>query len=116
MEKTPKPIIAGSLSIFSGGVSLIGFIGLLIASIALGWTAVDVTGWLPGMNIALSILIILCVLLLFAGVLALQGGIYAVQRKKWGWALVGSICALIPTFVLGLAAIMLITLSKDEFE
>ena len=116
MEKTPKPIIAGSLIIFSGGVSLIGFIGLVIASIALGWTAADVTGWLPGMSIALSILIILCVLLLFAGVLALQGGIYAVQRKKWGWALVGSICALIPTFVLGLAAIMLITLSKDEFE
>ena len=116
MEKTPKPIIAGSLSMFSGGVSLIGFISLLIASIALGWTAADVTGWLPGMNIALSILIILCVLLLFTGVLALQGGIYAVQRKKWGWALVGSICALIPTFVLGLAAIMLITLSKDEFE
>jgi len=116
MEKTPKPIIAGSLSMFSGGVSLIGFIGLLIASIALGWTAADVTGWLPGMSIALSVLIILCVLSLFAGVLALQGGIYAVQRKKWGWALVGSICALVPTFVLGLAAIMLITLSKDEFE
>lgn len=116
MEKTPKPIIAGSLSMFSGGVSLIGFIGLLIASVALGWTAADVTGWLPGMNIALSVLIILCVLSLFAGVLALQGGIYAVQRKKWGWALVGSICALIPTFVFGLADIMLTTLSKDEFE
>ena len=116
MEETPKPIIAGSLSMFSGGVSLIGFIGLLIASIALGWTAADVTGWLPGMSIVLSVLIILCVLLLFAGVLVLQGGIYAVQRKKWGWALVGSLCALIPTFVLGLAAIMLITLSRDEFE
>lgn len=116
MEKTPKPIIAGSLIMFSGGVSLIGFIGLLIASIALGWTAADVTGWLPGMNIAMSILIILCVLFLVTGMLALLGGIYAVQRKKWGWALVGSICALVPTFVLGLAAIMLITLSKDEFE
>ena len=116
MEETPKPIIAGSLSIFSGGVSLIGFIGLLIASIALGWTAADVTGWLPGMNIAMSILIILCVLFLVTGMLALLGGIYAVQRKKWGLALFGSICALIPTFVLGLAAIILITLSKDEFE
>lgn len=116
MEKPPKPIIAGSLSMFSGGISLIGFIGLLIASIALGWIAADVTGWLPGMNIALSILIILCVFLLFIGVLALQGGIYAVQRKKWGLALVGSLCALIPTFVLGLAAIIVITLSKDEFK
>ena len=116
MEKTPKPIIAGSLSIFSGGVSLIGFIGLLIASIATGWTAADITGWLPEMSIALSVLIILTVLSLVTGILALLGGIYAVQRKKWGWALVGSICALIPTFVLGLAAIMLITLSKDEFE
>jgi formate hydrogenlyase subunit 3/multisubunit Na+/H+ antiporter MnhD subunit len=116
MEKTPMPIVAGSLTIVSGGLSLIIFIGLLISITALAWTAADVTGWLSGMSIALNVLIILAVFSLVFGLLALVGGIYAVQRKKWGWALTGSICALVPTFVFGLAAITLVAISKDEFE
>jgi len=116
MVKTPKPIIAGCLTIASGGLSLIGFIGSLISSIILAWVAVDITGWLTGMGIALNVLIILTVLSFVLGIFALVGGICAVQRKRWGWALTGSICALVPTFVLGLAAIILTALSRDEFE
>ena len=116
MKKTPMPIVAGSFTIASAGLSLIIFIGLLISSIILAWIAVDITGWLTGMGIALNVLIVLTVLSLFFGILALVGGIYAVQRKRWGWALTGSICALVPTFVLGLAAVILTVLSRDEFE
>lgn len=51
------------------------------------------------------------------GVLAVVGGIHALQRKKWGWALTGSIAALLPICVLvGIAAIILTAQSKNEFE
>lgn len=114
MEKTPMPIIAGILEIVSGVISLVGFIGLLIGSIAVGSEAAHFYGYEIG--IALAVLIILTLLSFIVGILALVGGIYAVQRKKWGWALTGSIFALVPTFLLGLVAIILTALSKNEFE
>jgi len=44
MEKTPMPLVAGILNIVSGIISLLGFIGLLIGAVAVGSTAVDITG------------------------------------------------------------------------
>ena len=116
MEKTQMPIIAGVLDIVSGVLSMIVFIGLLIGCIAVGWAAVDISGWVPGVSIALGVLVILTIFSLVVGILALVGGVYAVQRKKWGLALTGSICALVPSLFLGVAAIILTTISKDEFE
>lgn len=116
MEKTPMPIIAGAFDIFSGVLNMIVFIGLLIGCIAIGWAAVDISGWVPGVGIALGVLIILTIFSLVVGILALVGGVYAIQRKKWSLALTGSICALVPSFFLGVAAIILTAISKDEFE
>jgi hypothetical protein len=48
--------------------------------------------------------------------LAVIGGIYALQREKFGLAVTGSIAAFLPFSLLGLASIILIALSKDEFE
>lgn len=115
-RKTAMPVVAGILDILSGVLSLISFVAFLIGSIAVGWNVVDIYVWDPGTRIALSVLIIFTVLSFVLGVLALIGGVYALQSKKWGLALAGSICALVPTFVLGLAAVILTGLSKDEFE
>jgi len=117
-KKTPMPVVAGILDIISGVLSLIGFVAFLIGSIAVGLNAVDIhiRVWDSGTAIALSVLITFTVLSLAVGILALIGGVYALQSKKWGLALTGSICALIPSFVLGLAAIILTALSRDEFE
>ena len=50
-------------------------------------------------------------------ILAIVGGIYALQRKIWGLALAGSIAAFFtPSWVLGVAAIVFTALSKNEFE
>ena len=74
--------------------------------------------------------------LLVFGVLALVGSIYALKRKKWGWALAGSIVTLllliimgtlimtlkIPPYIsyivvlAGIAAIAFAILSKGEFK
>ena len=119
-NKTGMPIAAGILDIISGVISLICFVGLLIGSVAVGWEATHFYGWYYewyyDIGIALGVLIILTVLSLAVGILALLGGIYAVQRKKWGLALAGSIFAIFPSFILGLAAIILTALSKNEFE
>jgi hypothetical protein len=50
------------------------------------------------------------------GILAIVGGIYALRRKIWGLALAGSIAAFFPSWLLGIAAIVLTALSKKEFE
>jgi hypothetical protein len=43
-------------------------------------------------------------------------GIYALQRKKWGLALAGSIVAIFGSSIMGVLATIFIALSKDEFE
>ena len=48
-------------------------------------------------------------------ILAIVGGIYALQRKIWGLALAGSIAAFFPSWPLGVAAIVFTALSKNEF-
>ena len=110
------PIAAGVLEIVSGALGLLIFVGLLIASIAVGTTAGDITGWIPGMGIAMSTLTIFAVVALATASFAVVGGVFALQRKKWGWALAGSICALVPLFVLGVASVVLTAVSRDEFE
>ena len=53
---------------------------------------------------------------LIIAILALVGGIFAVQRKQWGLALAGSIAAILSLFPLGIASTVLTAISKEEFE
>jgi len=48
--------------------------------------------------------------------LALDRGIFALQRKRWGLSLAGAIVAVLPFSLFSMAAIVLIALSRDEFE
>jgi len=52
------------------------------------------------------------------GVVAIVGGVMALQRTRWSLALVGAICALLipPPFILGILAIVFIALSREEFS
>ena len=47
--------------------------------------------------------------------LAIAGGILAVLRKRWRWSLAGSIAAALSLIILGIPAVVLIAISKDEF-
>ena len=49
------------------------------------------------------------------GIVAVVGGISAVRRKSFGLSLAGAICAL-PSFILGIMAIIFVSVSKIEFE
>ena len=49
-------------------------------------------------------------------VLGIIGGILALKRKRWGWALGLSICGAFGSGVLGILAVVFIGISKDEFQ
>ena len=121
MEKTWKPVVAGVLEIISGVVGLIAVVGLIIAIIVTSGSCAipgtkDVPMFVPPLLIGIA------VPLAIVSVLSLIGGIYAVQRQKWGLALAGAISAIFASIPLlgglpvGITATILTALSKNEFE
>jgi len=109
-KKTPMPLIAGILAITAGGLKLFLVLGL----IALGFFAIappEITEIGP-LTLFLGSVIPLVILV----TLAIVGGIFAIQRKRFGLALTGAIAALLPFSLLGLASIILLAISKEEFE
>ena len=121
MEKTGKPIAGGVINIVAGSLNILGFIGVIIAMAVYPtyWTVSN--GYWAGSELwvdtfMLTFLWIAAVVSLILGVLPIIGGIYALQRKKWGLALAGSIAAIFGFTPLGIAATVLVAISKDEFE
>ena len=104
MEKTWKPTTAGILCIIAGAIATIA--GIVIAVVgSIGWFFG--IPWVSAIG-APSIIL---------GIIAIVGGSYALKRRVWRLALVGSICALIgPWGLLGLLAIIFVSLGKGEFE
>ena len=43
------------------------------------------------------------------------GGIFSLQRKNWGWALAGAICATLCSGVIGIVSLVFIAVSRSEF-
>ncbi|OGN95486.1 MAG: hypothetical protein A2Z77_07210 [Chloroflexi bacterium RBG_13_51_36] len=105
MEKTWKPTVGGILAIIAGAVQVI--LGTL------GATGVGFLGGIFGIGWLSVIFAPLIVL----GIIAIIGGVCALTRRIWGLALTGSICALVgPWFILGVLAIIFVSLGKGEFK
>ena len=115
MEKTNKPIVAGVLNIITSVLGILGAIAMFI-----GFTVVSGNWGIPGMaaipGFVPGIVLGQGIFTLIIAVLALIGGIFAVQRKQWGWALAGSIAAIFGIFFLGIPAVVLVAISKDKFS
>ena len=109
MKKTWMPTTAGILDIISGAFALIGSFGCVVGGGIVRFLP-EVPRFVPAVTMAMA------VPLLVVGILAIVGGIYAVKRKRWGWAITGSIVALFPSWPLGIAAIVFTVLAKNEFE
>ena len=76
------------------------------------------TTWLAGIPFATRILTLMGSTMIPFGAIAIVGGIYATKRRVWGLALAGAIHALLvhPPFILGILAIVFISMGKEEFE
>jgi hypothetical protein len=104
MQKTWKPVTAGILNIVSGAVGVIFGIFLILRARHferiiphLGRDVVGLT-WI------------------ILAIFAVAGGIAALQRKNWGTALAGAICAIFtPGFLMGVLATVFLSISKNEF-
>ena len=110
------PVVAGILTLIAGGTKLLAFFGFLIALVFV--PAGSYSSWdnAPHMMWSANWMIAFMVPLLVLGILAIIGGIFMLQRRMWGMALVGGIAALIPNSLLGIAALVFIAISKDQFD
>jgi hypothetical protein len=109
-KTTAMPLIAGILAIVSGALKLFGVLGLIAFSFfAIAPPTITRIG---PVILFLGVFIPLIILV----VLAIIGGIFAIQRKRFGLALTGAIAALLPFSLLGIASIILVAISKEEFE
>lgn len=109
MNRTWMPTVAGILDIISG-------------SVGIAWSCIMMAGGMamrcmPRVPVMLPPLVMgMALPLLALAILAIIGGVYALQRKNWGLALAASIAAFFPSWVLGIPAIVLVSLSRDEFK
>lgn len=104
-KKTGTITVAGILDIIDGCLSLLGVVGLIVA-IANVSDEPD----------TLAILVPIAVFFALKGILAIVGGIHALQRENWVMALVGAIAAALPFSLLGIVALILTAVSRDQFK
>jgi hypothetical protein len=124
--RTWKATTAGVLNIVAGG-----FNGLLAIMIVVAFVAIVAAGSLSAMIMDLippadatfvtplivPILVGALVVSIAATVFPIMGGVYALQRRHWGWALAGSIIAIFSRVsLLGILATIFVAMAKDEFE
>ena len=113
MEKTWKPVAGGVCGIVAGAIGILAgsAIGIFFGTC---WPLLTphMNPWmLGGFDLLGWPFVIL-------GIVAIVGGIFAIQRRLWGLALAGSICAvlILPAFILGVLAVVFVALGRSEFE
>ena len=120
--ETWKATTAGILNIISGGLNGLMTIGLIIVIGAFGSFGPMIMDYLSPedapfiMAILLPILVVVLILSVVSTVFPIIGGVFALQRRRWGWALAGSIIAIFRASVLGILSTIFVAMAKDEFE
>jgi hypothetical protein len=120
--KTWKATTAGILNIISGGLNGLVAIGLIIVFCAFGNFSAIIMDYLPPegapfiMPLIVPILVVVLVLSVVTAVFPIVGGVYALQRRQWGWALAGSIIAIFRSLPMGVLSTIFVAMARDEFE
>jgi len=134
MEKTWRSKTAGILDIIAGAMGLCagGLVLWLRGTLpSLDWWGKLPSHWgwwgpgigrvhilrlLQDMGLLPTALLIAGIVFLVLGAITVTGGTYAIQRKRWGLALAGSILAIPQSGPLGVLAIIFVSLGKKEFK
>ncbi len=109
VHRTGKPIVAAVFEIVFGSLFLLGTLGLLIAAAVVSPVGADIAFSLSALLVILAV-----VAAVFGGVM-LAGGIFALQRRLWGLALAAAIVMVVVSTAFGIASVVLIAISRDEF-
>ena len=115
VERPWKAVAGGVLSIIAGSLHLTGWLAvraILNKLIATGYF-VDDKPFISAKNVSMVV-----IPLLVMAVIAIIGGIFALNKKFWAVALLGAICAIFSpaTWILGAASTVLISIAKHEFH
>lgn len=105
-KESAMPTIGGILIIIAGILELIVAAGLIAGGTALLGISFGGSGFLVVCGVIVAIL----------GLVALLGGVFAIQRKHFGLAVLGGILGLLGWFIPGLIGLILIAISRDEFH
>jgi hypothetical protein len=112
------PTAGGVLNIISG---IFGFIGsfflAFIAVVVNRAVAAGIIEDYPRLaELPAAFFWFLAFILFVLSLITLLGGVLAVQRKAWGLALAGSICAILHSNILGIIATVFVAMSRSEFK
>ncbi|MEM2943591.1 MAG: zinc ribbon domain-containing protein [Methanomassiliicoccales archaeon] len=118
---TAKPVVGGVLIIISGLMGVIVGLSLAVLSGEIMEMIEDMYG--PDIVAGLEGILTACGVIWFIiGLIAVIGGIFAIRRKKWGFAVVGGVLALLTIgpwllgSILGLIGLILVAISRNEFS
>lgn len=119
MKLTWKPIMAGILDIVGGAIGMVG--GLYVVALTSLFRVIHEFVHMDPYVIdkveqIISNIIALPFVVVFIGIVAIIGGVYALQRRIWGLALAGAICSCVVFPFFGLPSIIITALARDEFN
>ena len=118
MNGTSRATVAGILDITAGAFALVGAVPLL----ALGLGGAALLGTVPDADanrvafLPAVIFLPLALLAFLTGVVAVAGGIAALNRRRWGLAVVGAVAAVLAFFPVGIAAVVFTILAEPEIR
>ena len=109
------PVAAGVLEIVAGITALAGALALgFSATVVANIPAAQAEGF--PLSVVAGFLAVLSALVLLAGLLSVIGGIFALNRRRFGWALTGAIAATFCSPPFGVPAIILTVLGEAEIR
>jgi predicted nucleic acid-binding Zn ribbon protein len=112
-KKSVMPLVGGILILVGGVLALLAGIGL-VASVGAfdALTIVDV----EGVDMFNDLLTACGIIFIILGLVGVLGGVFALMRKHFGLAILGGVFALAGWFIPALIGLILVGMSKDEFE
>ena len=118
VENSNYPVVTGVLSIVSGVFGVFAGVGMIIISVIF-WGAitlsVSTSDEFP-FFIFQTVYLVIGIFFLILAILAITGGIFALQKRYWGLTLAGAIAAIFTFFPTGIAAIIFAGLSRQDFK
>lgn len=118
MKNSSSPVVAGVLSIVSGVFGILWGITLVLFAVLM--MNIDTFPVTTAHDFPFDILQVVCLvwgtILLILAIVAIIGGIYSFQRKLWGLALTGAIVAMLVFLPTGIAAVIFVGLSRQQFR
>jgi hypothetical protein len=114
--------IGGVLSIISGAFGILWLFFIIFGALFMWLVVADPALYIEGespegfLAFMLGIYALIGLFHALAGALAIVGGVFALKKKYWGWALAGSIAGTITFFPCGIPAIIFVSMGKTEFS